>query len=204
MNVYDFDKTIFYPDSLTTFIKWCILRYPKLLVDYCPKTAVMAFLLAIKRCSVTAAVEQLASFVKFIPDIDKEVEEFWAENEWRISEWYLAQKKETDLIVSASPEFFLKPLIEKLGVNLIGTQLDKKTGKIAGRCCYGKEKVKYLVISNYFPQHKIDEFYSDSITDTPLAYCAEKAFLVTNKGRKVVPWPKISSRVKNKILNTLL
>ena len=94
--------------------------------------------------------------------------------------------------------------IEKLGVNLIGTQLDKKTGKIAGRCCYGKEKVKYLVISNYFPQHKIDEFYSDSITDTPLAYCAEKAFLVTNKGRKVVPWPKISSRVKNKILNTLL
>ena len=96
MNVYDFDKTIFYPDSLTTFIRWCILRYPKLLVLYCPKTAVMAFLLAIKRCAVTAAVEQLASFVKFIPDIDKEVEEFWAENEWRISEWYLAQKKETD------------------------------------------------------------------------------------------------------------
>ena len=194
MNVYDFDKTIFYPDSLTQFILQCILRYPKLLISYCPKTLFTAILLAMKKISVTQAVEQLASFVKEIPDIDAEVKLFWQKNSSKVSKWYLDRKKPSDLIISASPEFLLKPLTEQLGIQLIGSQIDKHTGKISGRCCYGKDKVKYLVISDYFPEQNIDEFYSDSLTDTPLATCADKAFLVRNRGKKVLPWPKTKKR----------
>ena len=31
MNVYDFDKTIFYPDSSVTFCLYCLRRYPRIL-----------------------------------------------------------------------------------------------------------------------------------------------------------------------------
>lgn len=147
-----------------------------------------------KKISVTQAVEQLASFVKEIPDIDAEVKLFWQKNSSKVSKWYLDRKKPSDLIISASPEFLLKPLTEQLGIQLIGSQIDKHTGKISGRCCYGKDKVKYLVISDYFPEQNIDEFYSDSLTDTPLATCADKAFLVRNRGKKVLPWPKTKKR----------
>lgn len=37
MNVYDFDKTIFYPDSMMQFAFFCIKRHPKLCFSYLPK-----------------------------------------------------------------------------------------------------------------------------------------------------------------------
>lgn len=200
MNVYDFDKTIFYPDSFQKFIKWNIIHHPKLLFTYCPKTFVCAILMFMKKKTITQAVEQLASFVKFIPNIDLEVEKFWIKNQKRMSKWYLDQKTNDDLIISASPEFFLKPQTDRLGVTLIGSQIDKKTGKLTGRCNYGKEKVKNLISHELFPENQIDRFYSDSYTDTPLAYCAEEAFIVTKKGTKVEPWPKLDSKTKKKVL----
>lgn len=199
MNVYDFDKTIFYPDSTVSFIKWCLLRYPMLWVCYIPKSAFIGILYFLKLYPVTKTEEQLVSFLKYIPDIDKEVKAFWEKNEKRIADWYLKQKKSDDLIISAAPEFFLKPIAEKLQVQLIGSQIDKKTGKITGHSCYGREKVKYIISSDYFPKNQIDEFYSDSLTDAPLAYCAEKAFLVINKGKTIVPWPKMDSNEKKRI-----
>lgn len=46
-------------------------------------------------------------------------------------------------------------------------------------------------------------FYSDSLADTPLALCAEKAHLVTNKATTVVDWPDLDpatmAKVKKKI-----
>ena len=49
----------------------------------------------------------------------------------------------------------------------------------------------------------IDNFYSDSLADTPLALCAEKAHLVKNKARTVVDWPDLDAetmaKVKDKI-----
>lgn len=57
---------------------------------------------------------------------------------------------------------------------LIGTDADKKSGKINGRNCKGEEKIKRLnkVIKDY----EIENFYSDSTkADLPL-------FKVTNNG----------------------
>jgi anti-sigma regulatory factor (Ser/Thr protein kinase) len=34
-------------------------------------------------------------------------------------------------------------------------------------------------------------FYSDSLADTPMALCAEKAHLITNKAQTVNDWPKL-------------
>ncbi len=204
MNVYDFDKTIFYSDSTICFLKWCIIRYPKILFLYFPKLFISAILYCFKKISVSQAVEQLLSFMRYVPNLETEIENFWKKYEKKISPWYLKQKKEDDLIISASPEFFLRPIIKKLNVQLIGTQLDLQTGKIVGRCCYGKQKVKNLILSDLFTNLHIDEFYSDSISDFPLSLCAQKAFIVVNHGKRVKEWPKISIKKTKRIQKTIL
>ena len=59
-----------------------------------------------------------------------------------------------------------------------------------------KEKAKYI-IDHGFPV--IDNFYSDSLADTPLALCAEKAHLVTKKATTVVDWPDLDSETMKKV-----
>ena len=56
--------------------------------------------------------------------------------------FYLDKKNNTDIIISASPEFLLKPVSKKLKFKLIATKVDKKRGLFLGKNCYGKEKVK--------------------------------------------------------------
>ena len=201
MNVYDFDKTIFYPNSITMFIFKCIKKYPVLFFKYVPKTFMYFIEYFFKARTLSQFTEQLFSFVKFIPDIDSEIKSFWENNANRISEWYLKQKRDDDLIISASPEFFLRPFTDNLGVRLIGTQADKKTGRLNGRCCYGKQKIKNLLKEGYFIANQVECFYSDSVSDTPLALCAEHAYLIKNKGRTVIPWPEVTIKISNKIRN---
>ncbi len=201
MNVYDFDKTIFYPNSISLFILKSIKKYPSLIIKYLPKTCLFFMGYVFKIKTLSQMVEQLFSFVRFIPDIDTEIKFFWENNGNRVSEWYLKQKRDDDLIISASPEFFLKPFTDGLGVGLICTQADKSTGKLNGRCCYGKQKIKNLLKEGYFIANQVDNFYSDSVSDTPLALCAEHAYLVKNKGRTVIPWPEVTIKISNKIRN---
>ena len=63
-----------------------------------------------------------------------------------------------------------------------------------------KSKARYI-IDQGFPV--IENFYSDSLADTPLALCAEKAHLVSDKARKVEDWPRLDPEtmktVKKKI-----
>ena len=42
-------------------------------------------------------------------------------------------------------------------------------------------------------------FYSDSLADTPLALCAEKAHLVTNKATTVTDWPDLDAETVKKV-----
>lgn len=203
MNVYDFDKTIFYPDCSFLFIRWCLRRYPKLLVTYLPMIAFNAAQYALDNVGKDYVEEKMFAFIKGIDNIEQEVQDFWDANQERISSWYLEQKRPDDLIISASPEFLLKPIAEQLGVQMIGTQLDIKTAKIIGYSCYGRQKVRQALLHHVFPDYCIDCFYSDSISDTPLALCAEQAFLVKKKATKPTPWPKLTQKLKKKILKKL-
>ena len=58
------------------------------------------------------------------------------------------------------------------------------------------EKAKYI-IDHGFPV--IENFYSDSLADTPLALCAEKAHLVTKKASTVVDWPDLDKETMGKV-----
>ena len=56
--------------------------------------------------------QQLFSFLRRLPDVDRAVEDFWDRNEKGVGAWYLAQKRSDDLILSASPRFLLQPLCD--------------------------------------------------------------------------------------------
>lgn len=185
MNTYDFDKTIFYPDSSACFYKYCLKNHFFAVAKTLPKTAILAFKYAFGKIKTKELKEQLFSFLRNIEDIDTVTGAFWEENMAGIGKWYLEQKKDDDLIISASPYFLLEPVCKKLGVSLIATPMDKETGLINGNNCHDFEKVRRFY--EEYPGAHTENFYSDSLSDSPMAEIAEKAFLVTK--HKLSPWP---------------
>jgi phosphoserine phosphatase len=118
--------------------------------------------------------------------MDERVLDFWKQHRVHLQEFYLNQKKKDDVIISASPTFLLQPLINEWGCILIASVVDPKTGH-SEENCWGPEKVKRF--EQKYPLDSIDEFYSDSLSDTPLAQHAKKAFFVT--GTKIEKWPNL-------------
>lgn len=185
MNVYDFDKTIYKNDSTLEFYKFCVSKQPTL-VTYFPIQLFMFICWKLHIIKKEKFKEVFYSFLKSIKNIDQYIEEFWGKESTNIEEWYIAQQKSDDIIISASPEFLLKPICKYLSIeNLIASQVNKSSGKLEGPNCYGEEKVNRLFYE--FPNVIISEFYSDSISDLPLAKKASTSYLVSRKG--VEKWP---------------
>ena len=184
MNVYDFDNTILHGDSTARFYAYCLLRRPKMWLDV-PAQAVNGLLFALKLKEKQAFKQRMFHFLTLIGDVDKTVDEFWQKNFSRVKPWYYEKRRPDDVVISASPEFLVKPACDRLGVACtMGSPVDKHTGKFSGPNCHGKEKV--VRFRKVYPDAKIEEFFSDSYSDTPLAELAEKAWMV--RGMQLKPW----------------
>lgn len=186
MNVYDFDNTIFVPDSSYCFVLYCMRHYPRAVLKVLPGT-LWQFILYLRegRKDAGRLKESMFSFLNRVDDVERIVQEFWEENYGRIEPWYLEQKRSDDLIISASPDFLLRPAAERLGVSLIATPMNPYTGKIQGKNCHDREKVRRFL--EHYDRDSVENFYSDSLTDTPMAKLARDAFFV--KDRQLLPWP---------------
>ena len=187
MNAYDFDKTIVPFDSTALFTRWCVKRYkktwPRLILLVAPGLGMLLRLTgkeAFKQCLFRAVFS--------VPkDLNAELAAFWQANIGRTNRWYLERKRPDDVVISASPEFIVRPALDRLGVKtLLGTRMNPETGRITGRNCHGAEKV--VRFHQEMGDAQVDEFYSDSLSDAPMARLAKKAYLV--KGEKLAPWPK--------------
>lgn len=188
MNTYDFDKTIFYPDSSVTFVKWYMRRHPSALLLWLPRMAVIGLLYVLKLIPKEKLKENIFSFVRRIDDIDAVLKTYWDEHEDWIAPWYRDRHKADDIVISASPEFVVKPMTDRLGIELIASPMDKHTGKMYGKNCYGEEKVRRFY--ELHPDAVTEEFYSDSLSDSPMARIAQSAYLVVDKGQRTIPWPE--------------
>ncbi len=184
MNVYDFDGTIYHGDSTADFFKFSLKKHPSLL-RYLPKQLWGFFRYAVKAIDKTKMKENFYCFLKGI-DAEKEVEEFWDTHIKNIYPFYKEQQREDDIFISASPEFLLNPICKRLSINhLMASRVDMKTGKYTGVNCRSEEKVRRLY--EKYGQVHIDNFYSDSDADLPLARLADKAFKITKNG-EVTDW----------------
>lgn len=187
MNVYDFDKTIYRGDSTIDFWIYCLRKHPSIAAFGLRQLAAAARH-ALGSIDARRLKEEFFSFLTALDRPEACVAAFWEANDHKIKAWYLNQKQPSDIIISASPEFLLRPVCRALGVaSPIATRVDETSWKIHGANCKGAEKV--VRFRERFPDGRIQQFYSDSLSDTPLAELAEQAFLV--KRNTVQPWPKL-------------
>jgi len=136
------------------------------------------------------------SYLTMIDDFDEQIERYWDKYESKISAWYLEQKREDDLIISASPSCIIEPIAKRLGIRFMATEFDREFGVFTHNLMYAREKAKYM-IDQGFPV--IENFYSDSLADTPIALCAEKAYMVKNRATTVVDWPSLDPETMKKV-----
>ncbi len=200
MNIYDFDKTIYDGDSTADFIKFCAKKYKRTWLTLIP-TAWAFFLYAIGLYTKTQFKEKMYRFLRYIPNIKLALNEFWDTHEKNILDYYKAQKRDDDIIISASPQFLLEPICERLGITkLIASKVNKKFGIYTGENCWGEEKVKRLL--EEYGIEECENFYSDSFSDTPLAEIAEKAYIV--RKNNLTPWNDYKPTAKEKLFGMLL
>ena len=81
-------------------------------------------------------------------------------------------------------------------MNCVASDYDREVGAFVDNLMYAREKAAYI-FDQGFPE--IENFYSDSLSDTPIALCAEKAYLVTDKAQKVNAWPKLDDETLKKV-----
>ena len=183
MNIYDFDGTLYGGDSTIDFVLYSFKKHPSLL-RFLPTQAMAFALHALKKLDKTAMKER---FYRIFTGYDAEglLDEFWDLHQHKIFPWYPGQQEETDIVISASPEFLLKPICARLGIKtLMASRVDPKTGQYTGLNCWGPEKVRRLEEQTGYTH--CDKFFSDSYSDTPLAEIADEAFLI--KKGKICPW----------------
>ena len=183
MNVFDFDETIYHGDSTRDFVLFCMKRHPKALL-YTPYIGYAALRYYLFHCgNKTQFKEKMYRFLKAC-DTENDVESFWSTHIDGIKAYYIKMRRDDDLIISASPEFLLKPLEKKLHFTVIASRVNPADGTTTGENCYHAEKVRRL--REQYPDAEIDEFYSDSYSDEPLALLAKKAYIVD--GETLIEW----------------
>lgn len=78
-------------------------------------------ILCIQKGTKTDFKEKMYRFLTYC-DTEKDVNDFWKEYIGNIKPFYLEQKKDDDVIISASPEFLLKPVCKRLKIKTLWRQ----------------------------------------------------------------------------------
>ena len=175
MNVYDFDKTIYAGDSTVDFYLFCVKKNPRLL-QCLPRQGMAMIQYYCGRIPKKQFKQEFFCFLQKLPQAEVLVQSFWQQNQKKIEPWYLSQKKKTDVVISASPEFLLQPIAAMLDISLIATKVEIKTGVFQSENCYAQEKVYRF--QQMYQMQQIENFYSDSASDAPMAKLAQRAHLV--------------------------
>ena len=184
MNAYDFDHCIYAGDCTIDFYRFCLKRKPALL-RYLPRQIWGFLLFAFAFISKTEFKERFFCFLQGVDDLQNTLDAFWATHKEKIYGWFFERRSDNELIISASPEFLLQPVCQALGVKqLIASRVDPKTGKFTGENCYGAEKPKRLAEETGI--QSVETFYSDSLSDSPMAQIAQTSYIV-RKG-ELTPW----------------
>lgn len=179
MNVYDFDNTIYDGESTVDFFLMCMRRHPSLI-----RLLPIIIIKLIRYKSCKADIEEIRAFaekyacklIKTIGNTDQEVKRFWDKNMKKVKAYYIKQRKNDDLIVSAAPELILSEFSRRMGgIKYICSEIDMSTGKI-GRICFGENKKE--ILTKEYPNISIDRFFTDSMNDRAVINMAKKAYLV--------------------------
>ncbi|MFX0548839.1 HAD-IB family hydrolase [Hathewaya histolytica] len=193
--IFDVDFTLTKKETLLEFYKFMLKKHPKFLI-YIPRTVFSGLFYVLKFHDEKKTKEIFTRFIRGIREEDMEdiVKEFYEKVLCRIiykdSIDMIAKLKKEGckvILISASPEFYLKSLYNIKEVDkIIGTRISKKDGiyqnKLEGENCKGEEKVRRL--KSYIKEKNIDVdfknsyMFSDSLADLPLFKLVGKPYLI--------------------------
>lgn len=176
--VYDFDKTLTKKDTLFGFFRFNSKRN----LSYIFKILIYIFLMVLTKFKIISNDRLKDLGIKlFLKNLTKEELDFKFENYGKTIE-YNFLFKETNFetsddiyIISASFEEYLKPIFSK-NIKIIGSKINIEKNQLEFNC-YAENKI--LALNNQEINH-IDIFYTDSISDLPLAKLAKKIMLIKN------------------------
>lgn len=128
--------------------------------------------------NVTDNLSLFYVFLRSLKGDKKYIKEFCDLQMKNICKWYLSQKETTDVIVSASPEFLIKELCDRLGVRCIASKVDYTTGKYFKKSCKGKQKL--IQFKEKFPDEIIGKSYGNSKSDMYMILEGKEGYMVKN------------------------
>lgn len=179
IDIYDFDKTIVPFDSGSRFIIYCYLHYPWALITL--PVVLVAGLLAMCRVINFTSFKKICFCLVMLIPLEKAVKGFWDKNERYVHKWFYTRKRHS-VVISASPDFLLKEIQDRLGFeDLICSRHNKKTGAIISKNCREEEKVNRLY--ELFGKEEINviDVYSDSLKhDRPIFSLAQNCFQIVD------------------------
>lgn len=188
MNVYDFDGTLYNGDSSLDFVKFCLRKRGWFCLRWALGVALALLLYLIGVWRKERFKSAVFAVVSGLDDTKQTVGEFWKAHWTKLQLTLVDYAADAEnVIISASPEFLLSPVGKELGATLIGSNVDPQTGKWLGINCYGAEKVRFFC--EVYGDAKVDRFYSDSLSDAPMAELARESYFVKNG--EVQPWTRV-------------
>ncbi len=181
MNVYDFDGTIYNGESNRDLILFTFKSHPFLVLFSLTKALVLYIKYKFKKVPFERVKETMLSFIFKIDNYDKLIDSFVEKNIKKIKSFYLDNKKDNDVLLSASYDLWINKFAKKLGIkNVISTNVNNN-GKIIGKNCKGKEKVKRF---KEFSNKSINCAYGDRESDKYILNEAKEAYMV--RGNKLI------------------
>lgn len=185
MNVYDFDNTIYRGESGVDLFLGYLKKDPKLLKMF-PMAVKCIYKYKTGKMSLDEVMDKYAgvveNFAQSIEDIEGDVVDFWDKNSNKIKSFYLKQRQDDDIIISACLDVVLEEICRRLNIkNFVGSKTDLESRRLVD-FCFRENKVK--VFKEKFPDAEIDNFYTDSLNDQPMIDLARNAYLV--KGDRLI------------------
>ena len=185
MNVYDFDNTIYRGESGVDLFLGYLKKDPRLLVKL-PWAVSCILKYKAGKISLDDVMDKYAGiveeFAQSIEDIESDVIDFWDKNSSKIKPFYLKQRQDDDIIISACLDVVLEEICRRMNIkNYVGSKTDLENMKLVN-FCFRENKVK--AFKEKFPDAEIDNFYTDSLNDQPMIDLARNAFLV--KGDRLI------------------
>ena len=175
MNGYDFDDTILNGNSMVQFSIFCTLRLPYLIL-FIPVLIVAFLLRTVRILNKNRYLHVISWYVAVVPRAEWFASKFWDRNMKRVKPWYLARRRDDDLVISASPQFLVGEACRRLGVRCLASPLSPRSARLHGEHVYAEQKVE--TYREAFGDEPLATFYSDSLSDTPMFKLAEKGYFV--------------------------
>lgn len=181
MNAYDFDGTIYNGDSGVDFVKFAFSKKPFLVFGHLLKCINTVVKYKLGKVDFQTAKSKVFSFVGKIENLEEMTEMFAKKNKHKIKKYYFTNRKDDDIVISASLDFYLLPLCKEIGLNnVMCTKYDIKNGVIIGANCKGPEKVRRFE-EVYGKDAIIENAYGDSNGDIQLLNRAQNGFMIVKE-----------------------